>query len=149
MLARHQRSGVGQVISELARRGLAATHATPTVHLRRCGLPVLPHRPDGVPVDLDLVNQLRVELMIHACALLDPWHVHHNGAHRWFAAHHHQGWASCPLTENAVLRILGNPRFPNSPGPPAVVATVLNAWLGHPRHHIACGGKELVRLIPT
>jgi hypothetical protein len=67
-------------------------------------------------------------------ALLDPWHVHHEPAHSWFAANHHRGWASCPLTENGVLRILGNPRYPNSPGSPAVVARVLNAWLQHPDH---------------
>ncbi len=68
-------------------------------------------------------------------ALLDPWHVHHEPAHRWFAAQHHRGWASCPLTQNAVLRILGNPRYPNSPGSPAVVAGILRACLGHPDHH--------------
>ena len=45
-----------------------------------------------------------------------------------------RGWASCPLTQNAVLRILGTPRYPNSPGSPADVAGVLRAWLGHPDH---------------
>ncbi|MEB3262409.1 MAG: VapC toxin family PIN domain ribonuclease [Cyanobacteriota bacterium] len=68
-------------------------------------------------------------------ALLDPWHVHHEPAHHWFVAHHHRGWASCPLTQNAVLRILGNPRYPNSPGSPVVVTGILQAWLGHPDHH--------------
>jgi predicted nucleic acid-binding protein len=33
-----------------------------------------------------------------------------------------------------VLRILGNPRYPNSPGPPAVVAPLLEAWRSVPRH---------------
>jgi predicted nucleic acid-binding protein len=43
-------------------------------------------------------------------------------------------WASCPLTENAVLRLLGNPRYPNRPGPPAAVAPLLEAWRNLPRH---------------
>ena len=43
-------------------------------------------------------------------ALLDRRHVHYEAAH---------GWATCPLTQNAGLRILGQPRYPNSPGPPA------------------------------
>ena len=68
-------------------------------------------------------------------ALLDPWHVHHEMAHRWFYQHQHRGWASCPLTQNAVLRILGNPRYPNSPVDPAEVAGLLATWLSHPQHH--------------
>lgn len=61
VLARQQHSSVGQVISELARRGLAARQTTEPVPACRSGLPVLPRLPDGVPVDLELVNQLRDE----------------------------------------------------------------------------------------
>jgi hypothetical protein len=50
-------------------------------------------------------------------ALLDQRHVQHEQAHGWFAAAQANGWATCPLTQNAVLRILGQPRYPNSPGP--------------------------------
>lgn len=67
-------------------------------------------------------------------ALLDPWHVHHAIALRWFNQHQHNGWASCPLTQNAVLRILSHPRYPNSPGDPVAVSALLEPWLGH-RHH--------------
>lgn len=67
-------------------------------------------------------------------ALLDPRHVHHERAHIWLSDSAPLPWASCPLTENAVLRILGNPRYPNSPGPPAVVAPLLEAWRSLPRH---------------
>lgn len=42
-------------------RLLAARHAPEPVQACRSGLPVLPRRPDGVPVDLELVNQLRDE----------------------------------------------------------------------------------------
>ena len=67
-------------------------------------------------------------------ALIDPAHVQHDRAHDWFAAQGQQAWATCPLTENGVLRIVGNARYPNSPGTPAAVAeliAVLCALGGH------------------
>ena len=79
-------------------------------------------------------------------ALLDPRHVHHERAHTWLSAAAPLPWASCPLTENAVLRILGNPRYPNSPGPPAAVAPLLEAWRNLPRHrfwHDRLSGQQL------
>ena len=67
-------------------------------------------------------------------ALLDPMHVHHEPAHQWFAKRADLAWASCALTQNAVLRILGHPSYPNSPGAPAVVAIFLQRLIRHPRH---------------
>jgi toxin-antitoxin system PIN domain toxin len=58
-------------------------------------------------------------------ALIDPIHVQHDRAHEWFAARGQRAWATCPLTENGVLRIVGHPRYPNSPGSPAAVANLL------------------------
>lgn len=52
-------------------------------------------------------------------ALFDPDHVHHDLAHDWFADAQREGWATCPLTENGVVRILSNRRyspFAESPG---------------------------------
>ena len=67
-------------------------------------------------------------------ALVDPRHIHHEVAHRWFESNLHKGWASCPLTQNGFLRILSNPRYPNSPGGPALVMPLLRRWLEHPKH---------------
>ena len=58
-------------------------------------------------------------------ALIDPAHVHHDIANRWFEAEGRSDWATCPITQNGVLRVVGNPRYGNHPGPPAVVADVL------------------------
>jgi toxin-antitoxin system PIN domain toxin len=58
-------------------------------------------------------------------ALIDPAHVQHDRAHDWFAATGIHGWATCPLTENGVLRIVGHARYPNSPGTPAAVAEIM------------------------
>lgn len=44
-------------------------------------------------------------------ALFDPDHVHHELAHDWFADHRANGWATCPVTENGVVRVLGNPHY--------------------------------------
>ncbi len=67
-------------------------------------------------------------------ALIDPMHVQHDAAHEWFADRGQQAWATCPLTENGVLRIVGHARYPNSPGTPAAVAELLaglRALAGH------------------
>lgn len=67
-------------------------------------------------------------------ALIDPGHVAHDDAHGWFEATGHAAWATCPMTENGVIRIVGNPKYSNSPGSPAVVAqivTKLRALHGH------------------
>ncbi len=45
-------------------------------------------------------------------ALLDPEHAFHEPAHDWFRRERKHGWATCPITENAVLRILSKPSYP-------------------------------------
>ena len=44
-------------------------------------------------------------------SLLDPDHVFHESAHTWWAANGNLGWASCPLTENGVVRIMSHPSY--------------------------------------
>jgi toxin-antitoxin system PIN domain toxin len=61
-------------------------------------------------------------------ALIDPTHVQHDPAHRWFSGQGKKAWATCPLTQNGVLRIVGNARYPNSPGTPAAVAEILSVF---------------------
>jgi len=67
-------------------------------------------------------------------ALIDPSHVSHDAAHRWFAATGSASWATCPITENGVLRIVGHPSYPNSPGSPAAVAPILMGLCALPGH---------------
>lgn len=67
-------------------------------------------------------------------ALIDPAHVGHDRAHSWFASEGSRAWATCPMTENGVLRIVGHPRYPNSPGTPAAVAELMAGLLALPGH---------------
>jgi toxin-antitoxin system PIN domain toxin len=67
-------------------------------------------------------------------ALIDPGHVAHDDAHAWFESTGRDAWATCPMTENGVLRIVGNPRYPNSLGSPAAVMPIvakLRSLAGH------------------
>ncbi len=67
-------------------------------------------------------------------ALVDPAHVQHDAAHDWFERQGHQAWATCPITENGLLRIVGHPRYPTSPGTPAAVAKLLTGLRALPGH---------------
>lgn len=67
-------------------------------------------------------------------ALLDTHHTHHDAAHTWFGSSGHVSRATCPLTQNAVPRIVGHPRYPNSPGSPAPVVAALATMCQLPGH---------------
>lgn len=67
-------------------------------------------------------------------ALVDPAHLQHDQAHGWFARLGHKAFATCPLTENGLIRIVGHPRYPNSPGPPSEVLQSLAAIRGLAGH---------------
>ena len=67
-------------------------------------------------------------------ALIDPTHIGHDAAHRWFGATGIASWATCPLTENGVIRIVGHPRYPNSAGSPAAVAPIVARLRALPGH---------------
>ena len=43
-------------------------------------------------------------------ALMDPDHVFHRRAHEWWAAEP-RTWASCPLTENGLVRIMASAAY--------------------------------------
>jgi hypothetical protein len=61
-------------------------------------------------------------------ALFDEAHIHHFAAHAWFSQNGAKGWATCPITENGVLRILSHPAYPNSSLPMAELAQRLEEF---------------------
>jgi uncharacterized protein len=44
-------------------------------------------------------------------ALFDENHLFNHAAHEWLEAHAESGIATCPLTENGLVRILSNPGY--------------------------------------
>ena len=67
-------------------------------------------------------------------ALIDPAHVHHDTAHAWFKGSGRRSWASCPLTENAVVRIVSHPKYPNCIGSPGLAVDVMARFCALPGH---------------
>jgi toxin-antitoxin system PIN domain toxin len=66
-------------------------------------------------------------------ALLDQGDVLHQAATHWLAREHVHGWATCPITENGVVRIMAQPAYPNH-RPAALVASRLAEACRHPSH---------------
>jgi toxin-antitoxin system PIN domain toxin len=46
-------------------------------------------------------------------ALVDEGHVSHWTVHEWWAQNNAHGWATCPLTENGLARIMSQPGYKN------------------------------------
>ena len=74
---------------------------------------------------------LDVNLLI---ALVWPAHEFHASAQRWFARSAQHGWATCPFTEAALVRLLSNPAFSRDAVTPQEAIKILSVNLAH-RHH--------------
>jgi toxin-antitoxin system PIN domain toxin len=68
-------------------------------------------------------------------ALADADHEHHARARTFFATCNTPGWATCPLTENGFVRILGRPNYPKGPGSSAKARDLLNGLCTVPGHN--------------
>ena len=66
-------------------------------------------------------------------ALFDPLHARHTTAHVWHSANGQHGWASCPLTQNGLIRIMAQPRYA-SPQPLASMLHVVRELSGDAAH---------------
>lgn len=68
-------------------------------------------------------------------ALAWPKHEFHNQVGRWFVRHSRGGWATCPFTQAAFVRILCNPTFSANALTPANALLVLETNLNLAGHH--------------
>jgi hypothetical protein len=78
-----------------------------------------------------MISLLNAAVLI---ALFDEAHVHHRAAHEWMRVHRKKGWASCPMTQNACIRIMSQPAYPGR----LTVADItrrLRAATSAPDHH--------------
>jgi toxin-antitoxin system PIN domain toxin len=68
-------------------------------------------------------------------ALFLPSHVHHEVAHEWFADRAHDGWATCPITENGFLRVVLNQPGSDIPLRPRLAVDHLRRFCAGGGHH--------------
>lgn len=66
-------------------------------------------------------------------ALFDADHIHHALARDWLGAHIREGWASCPITQNGFVRMVGQSAYPK-PIPPAAATAMLRDATATPHH---------------
>jgi uncharacterized protein len=67
-------------------------------------------------------------------ALFDPDHVHHDPAHDWFVSARGSGWATCPVTENGLVRVLTNAGYGAVTLRPGEVLDRLRSFCGSGDH---------------
>ena len=67
-------------------------------------------------------------------ALADASHVHHSRSRRWFLSKDVEAWATCPLTENGFVRILGQASYPGFEGEADEARRVLEVLVSYPGH---------------
>ncbi|MEY2860166.1 MAG: hypothetical protein RL392_624 [Pseudomonadota bacterium] len=68
-------------------------------------------------------------------ALHDRDHIHHERAALWLEDNIALGWASCPLTQNGVLRIMSQPGY-SSPQPLGVLINMLQSATSTSYHQL-------------
>lgn len=77
------------------------------------------------------VSLLDVNVLI---ALAWPSHVHHRRARDWLQRHAAEGWATCPLTQSAFVRISSNPKIIPDAVTPREALTLLGRMVVLPHH---------------
>lgn len=68
-------------------------------------------------------------------ALAWPEHVAHDKVGRWFVRYSAAGWATCPFTQAAFVRVLSNPAFSADALTPENALRVLESNLTLEGHH--------------
>ncbi len=67
-------------------------------------------------------------------AMVDEDHVDNGRAVDWFGRKGCTSWASCPITQNGAIRILGHPTYPGGHGDCTLVAGTLSSLCDLPGH---------------
>jgi toxin-antitoxin system PIN domain toxin len=80
-----------------------------------------------------VVSLLDVNCLI---ALLDLDHVHHETMEQWFLLHWSEGWATCPITENGLIRVMSLQRYPSGRrSPDEMIARLVMLKTSHGAAH--------------
>lgn len=92
-----------------------------------------------------MVFLLDINLIV---ALFDSRHVNHEAAHRWFGESGKEGWATSPITENGVIRVMSNPAYPTVSAPPVEVLGRLRIMCEQPGHRFWPDDVSLLSALP-
>jgi uncharacterized protein len=76
-------------------------------------------------------------------ALAWPEHSAHERTSRWFAKHSEEGWATCPMTQAALVRVLSNPAFSPRALTPSNALLVLKRNVELPSHRFWADSIQL------
>ncbi len=68
-------------------------------------------------------------------ALFDAAHLHHDAAHDWFRLNRSRGWATCPITETGMVRILSSAAYPGRQTTLRDAGDRLRAFCASPHHN--------------
>ena len=70
-------------------------------------------------------------------ALVDPAHIQDDNTHQWFSQTGNRSFATCPITENGLLRIVGHPQLSRLSG------STVNGRADAGSHSCAAGSQVL------
>jgi toxin-antitoxin system PIN domain toxin len=80
-------------------------------------------------------------------ALLWPAHEGHQRAQTWFAQNAEVGWATCPFTQAAFVRIVSNPAFSRDAVTPKEAVNLLAANVRRKSHQFWADEIDIVSAI--
>lgn len=80
-------------------------------------------------------------------ALLWPAHEGHQRAQNWFAQNAGAGWATCPFTQAAFVRIVTNPAFSRDAVTPKEAVNLLAVNVRHKSHQFWADEIDIVSAI--
>lgn len=69
-------------------------------------------------------------------ALVDPSHVHHGAARKWFLEASRRGYCTSPTTENGFVRVVSSPSYPgNRTDTPGQALDILQRLISRYKDH--------------
>ena len=82
-------------------------------------------------------------------AMAWPTHDSHDKVQTWLSIHAPSGWATCPITQNAFVRILSNPSFSRNSLSPRDALALLQTNLSHSAHEFWPDELGLVQAVSS
>lgn len=78
-------------------------------------------------------------------ALLDPRHIFHDAAHAWLEKQPaHVKLLTCPLTQNGVIRVASQSKYPNHFGTANAAREVMKLFCADARHEFCADDVSLM-----